>query len=167
MNSKFEVVVRRKRIEAPGICSLELADAAGRPLPSFSAGSHVDVRTPAGPVRQYSLCNDPDESHRYVIAVLKDEKGRGGSRSLHDEVSEGDRLAISAPRNHFALSEGASHSILLAGGIGVTPILCMAQRLARVGASFEMHYCTRSLGRTAFFDSIAASAFAPRVHLHF
>jgi vanillate O-demethylase ferredoxin subunit len=167
MNSTFDVVVRRKRQEAQDICSFELADALGRPLPAFSAGAHIDVQTPHGSVRQYSLCNDADESHRYLIAVLKDGNSRGGSRSMHENVSEGDRLVISAPRNHFPLAHAPSYSILLAGGIGITPILCMAERLARVGEGFELHYCTRSKDRTAFADHIRASTFASQVSFHF
>jgi vanillate O-demethylase ferredoxin subunit len=139
----------------------------GHPLPAFSAGSHVDVQLPNGLTRQYSLCNDPAESHRYLIGVLRDPATRGGSQAMHDLVNAGDVLQISAPKNHFPLAHEARRSLLLAGGIGVTPILCMAERLAIGGADFEMHYCTRSRDRTAFHDRIAASAFAARVQFHF
>lgn len=163
----LNVTVARKTVEAEGICSFELVAADGRPLPAFAAGSHVDVQLPGGLTRQYSLCNDPQESHRYLIAVLDDPASRGGSRAMHAQVHEGDALAIGAPKNHFALAHEAKSHLLLAGGIGVTPILCMAERLARIGADFRMHYCTRSASRTAFRDRIAASAFADRVHFHF
>lgn len=163
----LRVRVARKTSEAEGICSFELVGVDATPLPAFSAGSHVDVRVPGGLTRQYSLCNDPAESHRYLIAVLRDPSSRGGSAAMHDQVREGDVLEISAPKNHFPLAHGAQHSLLLAGGIGVTPILCMAERLAMTGAAFEMHYCTRSPARTAFAGRIAASAFSSRVHLHF
>lgn len=166
-SANLQVVVRRKQDEAQGICSFELADPTDRPLPAFSAGSHIDVQTPQGSVRQYSLCNDPGETHRYLIAVLNDEAGRGGSRSLHEAVKEGDTLTISVPRNHFALAHGARHSILLAGGIGITPLLCMAERLARVGESFELHYCARSEERAAFRARIRSSEFAARASFHF
>jgi vanillate O-demethylase ferredoxin subunit len=136
-------------------------------LPAFAAGSHVDVQIPGGITRQYSLCNDPAETHRYLIAVLHDAASRGGSQAMHDHVNEGDVLTISAPKNHFALAHDARSHLLLAGGIGVTPLLCMAERLANVGAEFEMHYCTRSPARTAFMQRIGSSAFAPRVHFHF
>lgn len=165
--ASLRVRVARKTTEAEGICSFELVSADGTPLPAFSAGSHVDVQVPGGLTRQYSLCNDPAESHRYLIAVLRDPASRGGSVAMHDQVREGDVLEISAPKNHFALAHGAQRSLLLAGGIGVTPILCMAERLAITGAWFEMHYCTRSPARTAFAARIAASAFSSRVHLHF
>lgn len=165
--SLLNVRVTRKCNEALDIASVELASEEGDSLPSFAAGSHVDVHLPGGLVRQYSLCNDPAETHRYVIAVLRDESGRGGSAAVHDLVHEGDRLQISMPRNHFALAHEASHHLLLAGGIGVTPILCMAERLAASGESFNMHYCTRSRERTAFSDRIAQSGFSASVEFHY
>jgi vanillate O-demethylase ferredoxin subunit len=165
--STLSVRVSRKRAEADDICSFELTSDDGTPLPAFSAGSHIDVQLPGGLTRQYSLCNDSRESHRYLIGVLRDPVTRGGSAALHDLVQEGDRLQISPPKNHFALAHDARESLLLAGGIGVTPILCMAERLAQTGAAFEMHYCTRSRTRTAFHDRIAGAAFAGRVHFHF
>lgn len=163
----LEVRIARKQQEAADICTFELVRTDGQPLPAFSAGSHVDVHLPGGLTRQYSLCNDPRESHRYLIGVLRDAGSRGGSKTMHEQVQEGTTLRISAPKNHFPLAHGATRSVLLAGGIGVTPILCMAERLALTGADFEMHYCTRSRERTAFADRIAQSAFAPQVHFHF
>ena len=136
-------------------------------MPAFSAGSHVDVQLSEGVTRQYSLCNDPAESHRYVIAVLKDPNTRGGSKAMHERVQPGDVLTISPPKNHFPLAHGASRSLLLAGGIGVTPILCMAERLSVLGAEFEMHYATRSRGRTAFAARIQQAPYASRVRFHF
>lgn len=161
------VRVARKQQEAVDICTYELVAVDGGPLPAFSAGSHVDVHLPGGLTRQYSLCNDPTESHRYLIGVLRDPASRGGSAAMHDLVQEGQLLQISAPNNHFPIAHDASRHLLLAGGIGVTPILCMAERLANTGADFEMHYCTRSPERTAFHQRIAGSAFAPKVHFHF
>lgn len=159
------VRIARKAREALDICSFELVDPDGSSLPRFAAGSHVDVHLPGGLVRQYSLCNDPDETHRYLIAVLRDPASRGGSAAMHDLV-EGQIIRISDPKNHFELAADARRSLLLAGGIGVTPILCMAERLANVGADFEMHYCTRSRERTAFVDRIAAGPLMSRAHLH-
>ncbi len=163
----LQVRVARKAFEAEGICSFELVSADGRPLPAFSAGAHIDVQVPGGPTRPYSLCNDPAEGHRYLIAVLKDAASRGGSAGLHERVNEGDLLAISAPKNHFALAHEAKRHLLLAGGIGITPLLCMAERLATAGADFDLHYCTRSEARTAFRLRIASSAYAPHVRFHF
>ncbi len=165
--ASLKVRVQRKTSEALDICTFELVSADGRHLPAFSAGSHIDVELPGGITRQYSLCNESGETHRYVIGVLKDQNSRGGSRAIHEEVNEGDVLTISPPRNHFALTPAANHSILFAGGIGITPILCMAERLAAIGESFEMHYCTRSRERTAFFQRIGSSSFAPKVNFHF
>ena len=161
------VRVARKSREALDIVSFELVSADGGSLPSFSAGSHIDVFLPNGITRQYSLCNDASENHRYLIGVLKDPATRGGSKAMHETVKEGDVLQISAPRNHFQLAHEASGSVLLAGGIGVTPILCMAERLSMAGAPFEMHYCSRSRERMAFHDRISNSGFAGNVQLHF
>ncbi len=168
MNSAqtLQVRVARKATEALDIVTLELVAVDGKALPAFSAGSHVDVQLPGGITRQYSLCNDPKETHRYLIGVLRDPASRGGSLAVHDGVKEGDLLQISAPRNHFPLAHEAKQHLLLAGGIGVTPILCMAERLAITGAAFEMHYATRAPERTAFRARIAAASFADRVHFH-
>ena len=160
------VKVQRKALEAQDIASFELVKPDGSALPGFSAGSHIDVQMPGGLTRQYSLCNDAAEQHRYRIAVLKDPASRGGSVNMHDAVNEGDTLLISEPRNHFPLVH-AERTLLLAGGIGVTPLLCMAQRLAHAGSEFEMHYCTRSPSRTAFRDEIAKADWAERVQFHF
>ncbi|WP_418314870.1 PDR/VanB family oxidoreductase [Piscinibacter sakaiensis] len=165
--SDLQVRVARKATEAVDIATFELVNVDNRPLPAFSAGSHVDVHLPNGVTRQYSLCNDPGESHRYQIGVLRDPASRGGSVAMHEQVREGDVLHISPPKNHFPLASKARHHVLLAGGIGVTPILCMAERLAVTGASFEMHYCTRSPERTAFRERIERSSFASQVAFHF
>src|SRR5688500_12408479 len=119
------VTVVRKRQEAQDIASFELARADGAPLPAFGAGSHIDVQVPGGFTRQYSLCNDAAEQHRYRTAVLRDPASRGGSTAMHERVNEGDVIHISEPKNHFALHPCA-HTLLFAGGIGVTPLLCMA-----------------------------------------
>jgi vanillate O-demethylase ferredoxin subunit len=166
-SERILVRVMRKRSEARGICSFELADLSGKPLPSFGAGAHIDVHLRDGLVRQYSLCNHPAETHRYLIAVQRVTKSRGGSHAMHDEVHEGDVIEISPPRNHFPLAERAPHTLLLAGGIGVTPILCMAEQLAGESASFEMHYCAREAARAAFADRIRNSGFAARAFFHF
>ncbi|QPS78221.1 MULTISPECIES: PDR/VanB family oxidoreductase [Delftia] len=163
----LQVRVAAKTLEAIDICSFELVAVDGQGLPAFSAGSHVDVQVSEGVTRQYSLCNDPAESHRYVIAVLKDPNTRGGSKAMHERVQPGDVLTISPPKNHFPLAHGASRSLLLAGGIGVTPILCMAERLSVLGGKFEMHYATRSRDRTAFAARIQQAPYASRVQFHF
>ncbi|NUY04215.1 oxidoreductase [Paraburkholderia sp. JPY169] len=159
--------VARKTAEAEHIQSFELVDPAGKALPPFAAGSHLDVHVPGGKVRQYSLCNPPGERHRYLIAVMRAEPTRGGSRAMHEQVKEGDMIEVSAPKNHFPLVESAKHSLLIAGGIGITPILCMAEHLARLGADFEMHYFARSPARAAFVEHIKRSTFADHVFFHF
>ncbi|MDB5939984.1 MAG: Flavodoxin reductase (Ferredoxin-NADPH reductase) family 1 [Polaromonas sp.] len=163
----LRVRVARKQPAGADIAIFELVSADGAALPPFSAGSHVDVALGNGLTRQYSLCNDPGESHRYQIAVLKDTRGRGGSRAMHDSVHEGGLLSISAPRNHFALAHGAKESVLLAGGIGITPLICMAERLSMIGQPFTLHYCTRSPDRTAFRDRIETSRYRSHVRFHF
>ncbi|KII27575.1 Vanillate O-demethylase oxidoreductase [Pseudomonas fluorescens] len=162
----IEVRVASRSMEADNIVSLELVLASGDPLKSFSAGSHIDVELPNGMIRQYSLCNDSSQQHRYQIAVLLDPATRGGSASVHGDIKENQIIRISEPRQHFPLTP-AKHSILIAGGIGVTPILCMADHLKSSRADFEMHYCTRSLSATAFAQRIRSSAFSDRVHFHF
>ncbi|MBA4327584.1 MAG: oxidoreductase [Polaromonas sp.] len=165
-NHLIEVRVVQKAVEAVDICSLELASVSGEPLPAFSAGAHIDVHF-GGFVRQYSLCNNPSERHRYQVAVLREPTSRGGSAAIHDGLSPQQTLKISAPRNHFSLQQGVAHSLLLAAGVGITPIVCMAERLASSGMPFSMHYCTRSRERTAFRRRIEQSAFADAVSFHF
>ena len=163
----LQVRVARKAVEAQDIVTLELVAVDGSTLPAFGAGAHVDVQLPGGVTRQYSLCNDPQETHRYLVGVLRDPASRGGSQAVHELVKEGDVLQISTPKNHFPLAHDAKRSLLLGGGIGITPILCMAERLANTGADFELHYATRSPERTAFRERIAASNFADKVAFHF
>lgn len=166
MSETLSVKVIRKADEAENICSLRLEAVAPGTLQAFSAGAHIDVHLPNGIVRQYSLVNAGNEPY-YDIAVLNEAESRGGSRAIHEAVREGDVLTISAPRNHFALTDTANHSLLLAGGIGVTPILCMAQRLSAIGAPFEMHYCVRNIARAAFVERIAELPFASQVTMHY
>lgn len=162
----LRVRVARKAAEAAGICSLELVPADGGALPAFDAGAHVDVQLPNGLVRPYSLCNAPGETHRWRIGVLREPASRGGSAAVHDTVQEGQTLQVGLPRNHFALAAQARHSLLLAGGIGITPLLAMAWQLASTGASFALHHCIRSRRHAAFAHELAAAPWADRVHWH-
>lgn len=166
--ARTHVVLRLlgKRTEAPDICSFELAARDGKPLPPFTAGAHIEVKLRDGMTRQYSLCNDPQETHRYVIAVLRHPLSRGGSRAMHDGLAVGDLLEVGMPRNLFALTFAARRSVLIGGGIGVTPILSMAETLAARGSDFSMHYCVRSRSNAAFLDRIRQSSFADRVTIH-
>jgi vanillate O-demethylase ferredoxin subunit len=138
------------------VVRFELEPADRRPFAPFTPGAHIDLTTPAGPVRQYSLCGDPTQPKRYAIAVKREREGRGGSASLHEGVVEGSALAFSGPRNLFPLAPRAGASLLVAGGIGVTPVYAMAQSLAASGRPWEMHYCARSREHAAFFEELAA-----------
>src|SRR5512140_2448163 len=158
-------VARADRV-ARDIHVFELRSPVGGPLPPFTAGSHVSVRAPNGSLRKYSLCNDPAETDRYVIAVKRDEGGRGGSVSLVDGVHAGDCVEVSEPHNAFELSEKAGSYLLIAGGIGITPILSMARRLASLGKRFRLVYLARSIEDTAFADVLAQEPFLGRVTIH-
>jgi vanillate O-demethylase ferredoxin subunit len=162
----LEVRVARKQREAEGIASFELVRVDGGELPPFTAGAHVDVHVNDSLVRQYSLCNAPGERHRYVIAVQREPQSRGGSAAMHEQLNEGSVLRIGQPRNLFALSEGAPHSLLIAGGIGVTPLMAMAETLSSQGASYELHLCARTSSRLAFTQRLAEARFAGRVQRH-
>lgn len=165
-DGSFELTISRKRMLTPQICELELRAPDGGALPSFDAGAHINVRTPDGMVRSYSLSNNPGEGDRYVIAVKREPDGRGGSRSMVDHTSEGDRLVVSPPSNAFPLVD-ASKYLLIAGGIGITPVLSMARCLAdRGGANFRLIYCTRSAEDAAYMEELAAPAFAGHVTFH-
>ncbi|MFC5523916.1 PDR/VanB family oxidoreductase [Polaromonas jejuensis] len=164
--NEFSVRVARKTREAVDINSYELVAMDERDLPAFEAGAHVDVHLPNGLVRQYSLCGMPHRRDRYRIAVLRDPKTRGGSEAIHDLVHEGDTLRISWPRNLFRLSDGPQTSILLAGGIGVTPLLAMAYHLHAQGRPFALHYFARSKERVAFLAELQSAAFASNIAFH-
>src|SRR5690606_25728479 len=126
--------------EADDVISVELRPKATVNFPAFTAGLHIDLHLPNGMVRSYSLANNCEERHRYVVGVLKDRASRGGSRCVHEQLRVGMCITISAPRNNFPLHEEASHSVLVAGGIGVTPMMCMARRLKDQAHSFESLY---------------------------
>jgi vanillate monooxygenase ferredoxin subunit len=157
-------VVRIKR-ETEHIKSFFLRRTDGAALPGFHAGDHIDVLLPGGITRQYSLCNGPDETEEYQLAIKKEEASRGGSRAMHD-VAEGSELRISPPRNNFALSKRGTRHVLLAGGIGVTPILSMAKHLHAEHANFEVHYFTQGPAFTPFLDELSAAKLGPNVALH-
>ena len=163
----LDVVVRRRELQGQAVAVLTLADPAGRPLPAFSAGAHIDLHLPGGLVRPYSLCSDPRDTAAYRLGVLKDPASRGGSVAVHQALAEGARLRIGAPRNHFPLISDAPYSVLVGGGIGITPMLAMAWTLHAAGAAFELHYCARSRAQAAFLDELAAAPWADRVQLHF
>ena len=161
----FTVRVQRIEWEAEGVVSVELLAAAGAALPPFTAGSHIDLNLAPGLVRSYSLTNLQGETHRYVIAVGLDAASEGGSRFVHQQLRVGQMLQITAPRNNFPLVESAPQVVLIAGGIGITPLYGMARRLAALGRSFALYYAVREPARAAFLVSLRA--LGQPVHTHF
>jgi ferredoxin-NADP reductase len=144
-----------KRVIAEGVVSLRLEDPRGRPLPEWSAGAHIDLLF--GEFQNsYSLCGDPADRTCLEVAVLCEKEGRGGSRAIHEQLSPGDTVRVRGPKTHFRLDEGAPRYVLVAGGIGITPILAMADRLKRLGKPYELHYAGRSRAAMAFLDRIEA-----------
>lgn len=143
---------------SPSVRQLQLQACADQPLPRFSAGAHIDLHLANGLQRSYSLLNPPAQSDRYCIAVRLEPAGRGGSAYIHQRLQTGQELMISAPRNHFPLDETAEHSLLLAGGIGITPLLSMAHRLTELQRSWQLVYCGREAGQLAFLDQAQALA---------
>ncbi|WP_395400899.1 PDR/VanB family oxidoreductase [Pseudoduganella sp. UC29_106] len=139
----------------------------GRKLPAWTPGALINVHVGPGLVRQYSLCGDPRDRRRYLIAVQRCSPSRGGSQAMQEALQDGDRMQLGLPRNLFPLAQGVQHTLLLAGGIGITPLLAMAEALSAAGASFELHYCARTSGQAAFLDRLAAPRFQGRVQLHF
>lgn len=161
----MELMVSALRINGDDNLDIELIDPAGADLPPFTPGAHIDIRTPGGQLRQYSLCGRPENRRSYTICVRKDDASRGGSRSLHDGLRIRARVDVGGPRNLFELPE-ARRYILFSAGIGITPILTMARALATRGADFEMHHYERSARRVAFHDELTgALANAAALHL--
>ena len=150
--------------EAPDILSYELRPMGGGDVPAFTAGAHIDLTLPNGLVRSYSLVNPQSERHRYVIAVQKDRTSRGGSRWIHENLRVGDVLTVNGPRNNFVLDDTAHNSVFIAGGIGITPILSMIERLSTVGRDWQLFYCSRTREGTPFLESLEKES---RVRLNF
>jgi vanillate O-demethylase ferredoxin subunit len=163
----LNLLVRQVRFEGRGINSYELVDPEGADLPPFTAGAHIDIHLAGGVVRQYSISNAPRERHRYVIAVLRDERGRGGSKALHEQLRVQDIVRVSRPRNNFRLVDGARRVLLIAGGIGVTPLKAMAHELDDAGIDYEMHYCAKDARCAAFAEEFEPMRASGRLHFHF
>jgi phthalate 4,5-dioxygenase reductase subunit len=162
----LRLTVQRRQEIAQGITLFELAAADGAELPVFEAGAHIAVTTPNGLLRRYSLCNAPSERHRYLIAVKHEPDGGGGSHSMIAGLAPGSSLAVAAPENYFPLAPAARRHLLIAGGIGITPLLSMVHALREQQADFELVYCTRFPESTAFLDELAAPELAGRVRVH-
>ncbi|WEK28866.1 MAG: PDR/VanB family oxidoreductase [Candidatus Pseudomonas phytovorans] len=163
----LDVIVQAREVQGGDVVVLELATVNGQALPRFAAGAHIDLHLAPGLVRQYSLCSDPAQTHAYRLGVLKDQQSRGGSQAVHEQLQRGTPIRISAPRNLFPLANDAKRSILLGGGIGITPMIAMAHALHAQGQPFELHYRARSRSRCAFVDELLGAPFAANVFTHF
>lgn len=160
------VVVERVTPVADGIVKLRLVAPDGRALPRWTPGSHIDIECGTSEIsRQYSLCGDPDDAGAYEIAVLREPASRGGSAWVHGALRAGDRLRIRGPRNHFRLDEGAARLILIAGGIGITPISAMARRARALGIDYTVHYSGRRRDTMAFLPELIA-LHGDRLHVY-
>ncbi|MFI5626172.1 PDR/VanB family oxidoreductase [Nocardioides sp. NPDC051685] len=162
-SAKVRLRVRRKAQLAKGVCGLVLVDPDGRRLPDWTPGSHVDLTFANGLTRQYSLCGDRWDPHRYEVAVLREPGGRGGSAYVHDVLAEGDSVEIAGPRNNFALAP-ADRYLFVAGGIGITPILPMLEQAELLGSPWNLLYGGRHRSSMAFLDRLAG--WGDRVEVH-
>jgi phthalate 4,5-dioxygenase reductase subunit len=160
------LVVARAELAAEDIKLFELRHPEGADLPEFTSGAHISVRTPDGKIRKYSLANDPAERSFYQIAVKREAGGRGGSRSMFDALETGDTIPASVPRNDFPLAPSTAGYTLIAGGIGITPILSMARHLKSTGGRFKLYYLTRSREATAFHADLSQPQFRGIVTIH-
>nr|WP_206037794.1 PDR/VanB family oxidoreductase [Rhodococcus sp. HNM0569] len=156
--------VQRKSWEAEGVTSVTLVDPTGADLPVWEPGAHLALHLPNGLVREYSLCSDPADRSSWTVAVLRTPDSRGGSRLIHDALPVGALIGVDGPRNAFALDENADEHVLVAGGIGITPIIAMARRLDARGIAWRMLYTGRSRSTMAFLPELAG--FGDRVTVH-
>jgi cytochrome P450/ferredoxin-NADP reductase len=163
-NLWLDVTVAKRSDVATDIIGLELSSTDGSTLPAYDAGAHVDVYVKSGLIRQYSLTGDPADSSKYRLGILLDPKSRGGSTAIHTDFETGRQIKIGRPRNNFPMGTNVAHTILFAGGIGVTPMLNMAYALEASGASWEMHYCGRTADRLAFTEEL--KRFGDKVQVH-
>jgi ferredoxin-NADP reductase len=166
------VVVRRKWAVAQDIVGLELVADAQAELPAFMAGAYIDLHIPQtksaqGAVRQYSLCNGPTDKDVYVLGIKEDSHSRGGSATIHRDVIEGDKLFIGPPRNNLQLFDSSQKALMFAAGIGITPLLAMAQELAFSQRPFDLHYFARSTECAAFRDRLSKMEHSGHVHYHY
>ena len=166
----LELTVAARQPLAEDIALFELHAADGQALPPWEAGAHIELQMPhEGRVlaRPYSLCGVPGESARWQIAVQREPASRGGSAAVHLLLHPGRGVRATPPRNRFALVPGPHESLLLAGGIGITPLLAMAETLHAEGARFTLHHATRNAARTPFVERLALAPWHHRVHRHF
>jgi phthalate 4,5-dioxygenase reductase subunit len=158
--------ISRSEQAAQNIRLFELRSPDGAELPEFTAGAHIALRTPSGMVRKYSLCNDPAERDRYVIAVLREPQGRGGSVSMVDDAKDGDAILAAPPCNDFPLVKSPAGYTFIAGGIGITPIMAMMREIKSRNGRFRLYYCTRAAEQTAFLDELRSPEFRSQAVIH-
>jgi ferredoxin-NADP reductase len=158
--------VHATRWESAVVNSVELRAEDGTALPTYFAGAHIDLHLPIGQIRSYSLCGDPDDHSRYLVAVNRDPHSRGGSQWIHDHLRVGHVLEVSAPRNHFPLVEDAENTVFIAGGIGITPLLAMARTLNARRRPWELHLAVRTRDQTAFTEELTGLASDGHGSLH-
>lgn len=162
--STLTLRITHKSDETADVCALDLASPDGAELPAFTAGAHLDLHLGGGLVRQYSLYGDPADRRRYRLAVLREPASRGGSLAVH-ALQAGLELVVSAPRNAFPLT-ASGPVLLLGGGIGLTPLLSMADALHAQGRPFQLHLCVRSRSRLPLAAHLAAVPWAAQVQVH-
>jgi tetrachlorobenzoquinone reductase len=163
-NTTRRLRVQQKRYEADGVTSITLVDPTGAPLPTWEPGAHVALHLPGGLVREYSLCSDPEDTSEWTVAVLRAEASRGGSVHVHDKLSVGALIEVAGPRSAFTLDGTADEHILIAGGVGITPIVAMMRRLEKTGRTWRMLYAGRSRSSMAFADEVGRSAGEASIH---
>lgn len=166
MTTLYDVVVKNRHVEGGNIAVMEFESATSATLPKVEAGAHIDVHLPNGMVRQYSLCQNPNDEGKFRLGILRDPESRGGSISAFNEIKDGMQIQVSEPKNLFPLLK-AKHSVLIGGGIGITPLITMAYQLAHEGESFELHYCGASPEKCAFVDEIKNGELAQYTTFHF
>lgn len=162
----FPLRLVRREDMAADVARYEFARPDGSDLPPFDAGAHIDVVIAPEYLRPYSLAGDPADRRRWVLGVQREAQGRGGSALMHRAFREGRLVFVSPPRNHFVLDESAQEVWLLAGGIGITPLITMAHRLHALGTPFQLHYSVASRAQAGFVDELQRAAWSSRVHLH-
>lgn len=163
---RLDARVQAVREVAAGVRAITFRPKAGTHFPRFEAGAHVDVHLPSGRVRQYSLCNSPTDPDSYEIAVKLDPNGRGGSQEVHEALREGLPLVLGAPRNLFRLESEPHHAVLIAGGIGITPLLSMSHARHEADRPFELHVCARRAEEVPFEAELDTLGFASRIQIH-
>jgi len=149
------------------VTKYEFSALDGEPLPAWTAGAHLDIVVTPEYFRQYSLCGDPADRTKYQIGVLREDEGKGGSKLLHRIFSQGRKIFVSKPINHFPLAEDGTKHMLMGGGIGITPMIAFAHECHAKGVDFELHYSASKASEAGFVEDLAGFDWADKVTLHF